>query len=243
MTIIAIIWFGVIGLFIGSFANVLVYRLPRGLVWWRGRSVCPNCHHTLGPWELIPVLSWLWQRRRCRHCSQLISWRYITGEITLALLYAWAAATFGWSWLLALALFVGLVFFVLFWVDLEHGILPDSITLPAIVVTAVAQLYLGLPWQTLAIGMAVGSGLFLFQYAVSGGRWVGGGDIRLGALLGALLGWPMVLVALMLAYCSGALVGIWLLLTKRAQVNSAVPFGPFLVAAGWVVWLIYPLFK
>lgn len=159
----------------------------------------------------------------------------------LALLYSWAAITFGWSWLLALALFVGLVFFVLFWIDLEHGILPDNITLPAIIITIIAQLLLGMAWQLLVVGMAVGSGFFVLQYAVSGGRWVGGGDIRLGALLGALLGWPAVLVALALAYWSGALVGIFLLLTKRAQVRSAVPFGPFLVAAGWIVWLTYPL--
>lgn len=241
MTIGAVVLFVILGLCLGSFANGVTYRLPRGQAWWRGRSACPNCHHVLGFYELIPMLSWIWQRGRCRHCRQPIAWRYNIGELTLAVMYGWAALALGWSWQLPLALVVGFIFLVLFWIDLEHGILPDSITLPTVALVVVAQLALGVAWQSLLLGALIGGGFFGIQYALSHGQWVGGGDIRLGALLGVLLGWPVVITALILAYWSGAIVGVWLLVTKRAHARSAVPFGPFLVAAGWVVWLLSPV--
>lgn len=240
MTATAVAAFCVLGLILGSFANGVAYRVPRHIAWWRGRSVCPHCQHPLSPHELLPVFSWLWQRGRCRHCEQPIAGRYPIGELALALLYLWAALAFGWSGQLLLAVVLGFVFLVLFQIDVSHGVLPDSITIPAALVTVVAQLFLGMAWQSIAVGVVVGAGFFALQYLVSSGRWVGGGDIRLGALLGALLGWPAILVALLIAYWSGAIVGLWLLITKRAQLHSAVPLGPFLVAAGWVVWLTYP---
>lgn len=126
---------------------------------------------------------------------------------------------------------------VVFVFDLRYMIIPRSVTLPATIILAVASVLLGTSPLQLAVGLVVGAGFFQLQHLVSRGKWIGGGDIHLGALMGALLGWPQILVALFLAYVTGAIVGVVMLAGKRVAWKGQMPFGTFLSAATVVTML------
>lgn len=128
------------------------------------------------------------------------------------------------------------VFLFLFVYDLKYMLLPDEVTLPAIVVLGLLSFFIGTSWLFLVSGVVVGAGFFLLQYGLSRGRWIGGGDIRMGALMGALLGWPLVAVALLVSYVFGAVVSVGWLLSRRKRLGQAVPFGTFL-AIGTLITL------
>lgn len=129
------------------------------------------------------------------------------------------------------------ILIIIFIYDLRWQLILDKITLPAMVIAFGLNLWLGTSWFNLLLALGIGGGFFLMQYLISRGRWIGGGDIRLGALMGLMIGWPQIIVALILAYISGAVVGIGLLATGRKQWSSRVPFGAFLSAATVVVML------
>ncbi|TAK05567.1 prepilin peptidase [Patescibacteria group bacterium] len=239
-----------LGLVFGSVLTALISRQAKGERWATGRSHCPKCRHPLAVWDLVPVLSYLVLDGKCRYCRGVIGASYPLLELATAALFALAAvirlgpAAFGGveaflapDWVLPLlrdwAAIVVLVQIFLY--DLWFGYILDQVTLPAIAVFLLWNLALGVPLPMLLIGAAVGGGFFLLQYVISGGKWIGGGDIRLGALMGVLLGWPLVLVALFIAYLSGGAVGAVLLASKRKTVGSQIPFGTFLSAATVVV--------
>jgi len=221
----------VVGLAVGSFANVLIWRVPRRLS-VNGRSRCPACGKTLSPFELVPVASFLLQRGKCRGCDAGIATRYPLVEMTGALLFFlgwWASSGLIAGLLLGLAL---TLLFALAMIDLETGLIPDALTIAVAATGLLHALLLG----GLSISAPLlGGGFFFVQWAVSRGRFVGSGDIGLGMAIGFVLNaWQDVALALMLSYMLGASIAAALLLTGRAHRKSTIPFGPFL-AAGTVL--------
>lgn len=226
------------GLAIGSFLNVVIFRLGKNKSFFWGRSACPKCNKKIAWFDNLPVISFIWLRGRCRQCQNKISWQYILVELATAIIFTWLYFSFGLSVkFLATALF-SCFLLVIFVYDLKHRLILDQVTLPAMAFGFLANLYLGLGFWNLILAAVIGSSFFALQFFVSQGRWVGGGDIRLGALMGFMLGWKFLLVALFLAYVGGSIVGLALIGLKRKEMSSAIAFGPFLTLATFIT-LIY----
>jgi leader peptidase (prepilin peptidase) / N-methyltransferase len=221
-----------LGLLLGSFMNVCIYRLPRGLSPVRPRSGCPNCGHMLAWFENIPVVSYLVLRGRCRKCGTHISLMYpivelITGAVFLAG-YLW----YGPGPLLIVRLAFAWAMIALFAIDLQHQILPNVITLPGIVIGLLANFLAGPGWMASLIGAAVGAGsLFLIAeiyYRVRHEEGLGMGDVKMLGMIGAFLGWKLVLVTLVFSSFLGSIVGVVVLIVKKESLKYALPFGTFL---------------
>lgn len=234
------------GLAVGSFLNVVIGRLRSGETGWRSRSRCPECHAVLRPSELVPVVSFLILRGRCRSCKKAISWQYPLVELSTMLLFLIAfwtrggvAGALGGSWLLMVRDWVfiaGLT--IVFVIDFLDMLVFDSVALPMAVAAFFLNLATGQSWQGLLLASAIGSGFFLLQYVISRGRWVGGGDVRIGAMMGAMLGVPGVVLALFVSYVAGALVALGLLASGKARWGGQMAFGTFL-SVGTVVALFF----
>ncbi|MAF13474.1 MAG: prepilin peptidase [Parcubacteria group bacterium] len=226
------------GLASGSFLNVVILRLGTKKSFLGGRSHCPNCKKIISWYDNIPVLSFLILKARCRQCDKKISWQYLVIEIATALIFVLLYFNFGLSFkFFSYVVFVSFLI-IIFVYDLKHYLILDKVSLPAMVVAFVANLILGLSLFNLIIGALIGGGFFAAQYFISKGKWVGGGDIRLGILMGLILGWQLLLVALFLAYLIGAIFGLSLIALNKKKMSSQVPFGPFLTVAT-LVSLIY----
>lgn len=226
------------GLIIGSFLNVVIYRLPQKEHFLISRSHCPKCSKILSWKELIPLISFLIQKGKCRSCRQPIRWQYPLVEFTTAILFVLLFAEFDISKkFFVYAVFVSILI-VIFVIDLQKYLILDTVTIPALFAALIGNLILSeQSVASLFIGALIGGGIFLIQFLVSRGRWIGGGDIRLGALMGFILGWPVVVVALLLAYWSGAIVAATLLLSKKKKLADQIPFGTFLSASTIIVLL------
>jgi len=222
------------GLAIGSFLNVVIIRVPEGRSLWHPRSACPGCSAQLAWHDNIPVLSFLWLRGRCRACGMRISRRYPIVEGVTAAALASAYLVFGptGDFIVAAVLLATLV--VVTAIDLQHQLIPDVITLPGILVGLVANLATGhVSWLDSVIGIALGGCLFLAIILVSGGG-MGGGDMKLGAMLGAFLGWKALVFALFVAIVLGGVVAVAFLVSGLRGRKDPIPFGPFLAAGGVV---------
>ena len=189
---VIVFWAFCLGLIFGSFFNVVVYRLPRGLSLVKPGSSCPKCGHRLSSLELIPLVSFLWQRGACRACGERISWRYPLVELLSGLGYAYIA----WTSSSLTELLVGLVFFsfllVLAFIDLDHKLLPNVLTLPGVGLGLIFSLLVWTsPFLTSVLGAAVGFGL-LFLIVLTSRGGMGMGDAKLMALIGSFLGWKAV---------------------------------------------------
>ncbi|MCL6489611.1 MAG: prepilin peptidase [Alicyclobacillus mali] len=220
------------GLIFGSFANVVGYRLPRGeSVVWPG-SHCPNCGRDLAAWELVPVLSWLVLRGRCRTCKVPISWRYPAIELATGVAFALSAATSSgnyaklavwWAFWLYLASAVAC--------DLTSLILPDVLTLPAGVIFFLGSGLTGIrTWPMAAAGAAVGYAIVAAIHFVTGGK-MGMGDAKLNLGIGAMLGPGYMVMAFVLAAIYGMLAALPLRLAGRVKPQQPIPFAPFLALA------------
>lgn len=236
---IAPLWYWVtmaalIGLALGSFSTVLAWRWPRDESVVSPRSHCGSCGHTLRVRELVPVLSWVAQRARCRECDEPVHWRYPAIELASGVLAAGAILSFGptWNGLAAALLGVSLVPVVA--IDLEHRLIPDVVVLPAAAV-CLALMVAADPanwWKPVAA--AVGAAGFLFILWLMYPAGMGFGDVKLALLLGAVLG-SSVVPALFMAFGTGALLGAALLVRHGTGARKmAVPFGPFLAAGALV---------
>lgn len=224
-----------------------------------GRSFCPNCKHQLGFFDLVPFFSWIFLKAKCRYCGEKISIQYPLVEFSTALIFL---ATFVYLsggifsaisyWLLAvglanlvLLLTVNCLLLIIFVYDLKHKIIPDKIIYPAIILAigywllAIGTGYLNnttsLAASLYPLLSAFGAGgFFYFLAAVSDGKWMGGGDIKLVFLMGLLLGFPNILVGLFLGFTLGAIFGITLIVLNKAKMQSEIPFGPFLITGTWI---------
>lgn len=257
------------GASIGSFLNVVIYRVPANLSLLHPPSRCPRCHHRLQPYDNVPIFGWLWLRGRCRYCRTPISSRYplveaFTGVLFLATFFyfglAWETVN-AWillSWLLCLAL-----------IDLDTLTLPNVLTQSGLVVGLIAQIWrVGVSGEAMPASLAgalmggiVGAvlGLWLFEAIalvgslLMGKTVMGGGDGKLAALLGAWLGWQGMLLSSFLACLLGAIIGGGAIALNAMNRQTPVPFGPFLALGGaitlfwgdrligWYLSLFFPL--
>ncbi len=232
---------GLFGLLIGSFLNVVIYRLPRGQSLVTPPSTCPGCGSRIRPIDNIPVLSWILLGGKCHKCGAPISIQYPIVELAtgfLFLLVAWL--TPAGPLLVARLLFV-VILVVLFGIDLHHQILPNVITLPGIAVGFLFSLVTPPGWMNSLIGIALGGGILYAiaaaYYAVRREEGLGMGDVKMLAMIGAFLGWKAVLVTLILSSFAGALVGIGIIALSRGSMRLALPFGTFL-AVGAIAAMI-----
>lgn len=254
-----------LGLLVGSFLNVLVYRLPKMLMRdWRTQarevlelpaeadgpsfnlilpnSACPHCGHEIRPWENIPVLSWLFLGRRCSACKGPISLRYPLVELACALLSAVVVWRYGVGWdaLAMLVLTWGLLGMSL--IDADHQILPDALVLPLLWLGLILNsfsLFVSLPdalWGAIIGYMSLWSIFWLFKL-VTGKEGMGYGDFKLLALIGAWGGWQVLPLTILLSSLVGAVLGSVILRVQRNSLSQAIPFGPYLALAGWIALL------
>jgi leader peptidase (prepilin peptidase) / N-methyltransferase len=225
-------FFVIIGLIVGSFLNVVIARLPEGRSLWGPRSMCPGCGSPIAWYDNIPVVSFVALRAHCRHCAMPISWQYPLTEAGTALLFGVAYMVFGLTSDLPVALALLAALVAITGIDLQRQLIPDVITLPGIMVGFLASLVTDrVSWLDSLLGIAVGGGLFFVIIVASGGG-MGGGDMKLGAMLGAFLGWQLVLLATFIAVVVGGGLAIGLMAAKLRRRKDAIPFGPFLAAGG-----------
>ena len=255
-----------LGLLVGSFINVVVYRLPIMLerAWQSSelpnelpteafnlavpRSHCPSCAQQLSASENVPVVSFLFLRGRCRHCKSRISARYPLVEIAASVASVLVAMTFGFT--ASTLAFLAFAWFLLALslIDLDHHLLPDDLTLPLLWLGLLVSAFnLGLPGVSLfdaVIGAAAGYitlwSLFWAFLLVTGKEGLGYGDFKLLAALGAWLGWQAILPVLLLASLAGAAIGLILIVFGGRERSAPLPFGPFLAAAGFVMLIWGP---
>lgn len=231
-----------LGLILGSYLNSWVWRMHENIRVLHGRSMCPNCRRQLVWYENIPVLSYLVLRGKCRTCKHPIPFHFIFVELGTALIFVLVA----WNYLnnqiaIPAYFFRNIIFtillIVIFVYDwLYQEILPEVVWLGALI-GVFFNIYLHYNLFILLVGALVAGGFFFAQFAFSNGRWIGGGDVRMGVMMGVWLGWPTVLVALFMAYIVGAVCGLFLLFLKKKQLASAMPFGTFLALGTFVVLL------
>jgi prepilin signal peptidase PulO-like enzyme (type II secretory pathway) len=256
---ITLIFVFIFGLIIGSFLNCLVWRLHKheSLLGW---SYCPKCEQQIAWYDNIPVLSFILLGGKCRQCGKPISWQYPVVELMTGLLFVLAFyINFKFSLLEAGQVILNFysisnfkfqisnlikdwflisVMIVIFIYDLRWYLILDIVTLPACLVMLILNLILGFNLWNLLISGIIGGSFFLIQFLVSRGKWIGGGDIRLGLLMGLALGWPGVVVAIIISYFIGSIVGIGLILAGKKEWGSEVPLGVFL-AVGTVITLFW----
>jgi len=223
---------GLLGLMIGSFMNVCIYRLPRRLSPVRPRSSCTTCGHTIAWYENIPIVSYVFLRGRCRGCGSRISVMYPIIEAITGAMFLGAYLLYGPSPLLLARLLFGCLMIVLFVIDLQHRILPNAITLPGIVAGVLLSEVAGPGWRSSLIGLLAGGGILWaiaeIYYRMRGEEGLGMGDVKMLSMIGAFLGWKLMLVTLVLASFSGSIVGAVVLVARKESLKYALPFGTFL---------------
>ncbi|WP_431837221.1 prepilin peptidase [Cellulomonas sp. Y8] len=257
LTVLLALLAGVLGLAVGSFLNVVVWRVPRGQSVVRPSSACPRCGHAIRSRDNVPVLSWLLLRGRCRDCGEPISIRYPLVEGVTGVVFAVLTLVVGATWALPAVLYVAAVGVALTLIDLDVHRLPDRIVLPSYpVVAALLVLASWNPggeadWGALVRAAIGGVGLFLFYFAAAFAypRGMGFGDVKLAGVLGMLLawfGWGTLAVGAFGAFVLGGLFAVGLLVAGRAQRKSGIPFGPWMIGGallgllvGESLWSVY----
>ena len=233
----------VFGAAIGSFLNVCIFRLPAKTSIIKPDSQCPHCLHPLRFYDNIPLISFIFLRGKCRDCGGAISWRYPLVELITALLALLLFLKFG----LTLNFFTFFIFtavlIVITFIDLDHQIIPDILTLPGIPLFFLAAIFLvKVPWPEALWGLFIGGGILLaiaFVYEFIAKReGMGGGDIKLLAMIGGFFGWKSLIFILLVSSFTGAVIGITAMIIKKKDMKYAVPFGPFLSAAAvaYIFW-------
>ena len=233
-----------LGLCLGSFLNVVIHRLPLGLSLIRPRSRCPRCRTPIAPRDNVPVLSYLLLRGRCRSCRARISIRYPVVELLGAgCVWGAACASSSTAGSVIRAGFL-LAMLAVTWIDFDYRIIPDIISLPGIALGLAVGPWIGTGRLDSLIGAAVGAGALLGAGTLY--RWLRGvsgmglGDVKLGGMLGAFLGWTGALLTILIGSFLGSIVGIALVLSRRGTGKTALPFGSFLAPAAAIVLLVGP---
>ena len=232
-----LVFYFLIGLAVGSFLNSVIYRLEKKESIIKARSYCPYCKKTLSWFELIPLMSFILQRGKCRHCKKPILLQYPLVELATGILFVLC----GWYFLPNILdsifyILVSSCLIVIFVYDLKHYIIPNEVVYSGIILAFLYQLQFSI-FQPMAgnfgpfiSAILVGS-FFLAIILISKGRWMGMGDVKLAVFMGLVLGWPGILVALFLAFLIGAFTSVILIIFKKKTLKSEIPFGPFLAGA------------
>ena len=237
------------GLIVGSFLNCVIYRLETGGSFLKGRSFCPHCKHKLALQDLIPVFSFLFLKGKCRYCGQKISPQYPIIEIATGLLFL-PIFNFQFSVFneFSISQFSSLLYYwtiasfliIVFVYDLKHYIIPDKVIYPAIAIALIFNFQFLISKQFLIFNSQIlsafgAAAFFAAIVLVSRGKWMGIGDIKLAFLMGLILGWPNIFVALSLAFFIGAIMGIGLIIFGRKKMKSEIPLGPFLITGTFLI--------
>lgn len=255
----------ILGLLVGSFLNVVVYRLPLMMTReWQSQarealelpavpasetfnlvlpnSCCPNCGHEIRPWENIPMLSYLALRGKCSACKAPISPRYPLVEVACGVLSAYVAWHFGFTWQTGAALLLTWGLLAMSLIDVDHQLLPDTLVLPLLWLGLIVNNY-GLfadlsdaLWGAVAGYLSLWSVYWLFKL-LTGKEGMGYGDFKLLAMLGAWGGWQILPLTILLSSLVGAVLGLILLRLRNAETSTPIPFGPYLAIAGWIALL------
>lgn len=248
----------ILGTAVGSLLSVIIYRLKtdtKGLIF--GHSFCPYCKKKLKWRHLVPVLSWLFLQGKCGYCGKKISVHYLMLELLTGILFLVTFLTWNFvevspsiinpdflNYSINWQIFEKFIFYIIefsfliaiFFYDLMHKEIPDQLSMPAIVIAIAGGLTFGIPTP---LNMLIGGGaifaFFLLQFLLSRGKWIGGGDLRLGAFMGIFLGWEKGLLALVLAYLIGGVFSLFLLAGKKITRKSTIPFGPFMITGILIV--------
>ncbi len=248
-----ILIFFVLGVCLGSFANVIIYRLynkEKGI--FLGRSKCPRCDTVLSIIDLIPILSFFLLKGRCRTCKKRISYNYLIGELLMGGMFSIAAYCNPVSIKLFFLLFITFILITVALYDIRYQEIPNIIVIPSIIIIFVfswidpfrilssGKILFGIKSSFLYsfFGLLVPVSFFGLQRLISKGRWVGGGDLKLGGLMGALLGIKLVVISLFFAYLSGTIYILITSLFKKIYLKKKIPFGPFL-SIGTFIALYY----
>ena len=232
---LALIGLAILGLAVGSFLNVCIHRIPRKASIVQPPSSCPSCGYTLRWIDNVPVVSYAMLGGRCRTCRAPISIRYPIVEVVTMLVFVAHYLAFGLDVILVPRLLFASALIVLFAIDLEHHLLPNVITLPGIVVGLAFSAMLPPGIGDALIGTVAGGGVLWLigeaYYRYSGQEGMGGGDVKMLAMIGAFLGWKLVILTLVLSSFVGAVIGGLVLATRRGGMKYALPFGTFLSLA------------
>ena len=241
----------IFGTFMGSFLNCIIHRLHTGESFLFSRSHCPHCKHQLKCLDLIPILSFIILKAKCRYCKKPISFQYPLMEIATGLLFL---LIFHFQFPnLFFYLLISCFLIIIFVYDFKHYIILDKVIFPAIAITLLYHLFkfldLGFGWS---LGLGVwdfkallcpilsaicAAGFFLTIFLISKGKWMGFGDVKLAFFMGLLLGFPNIVLALFSGFSIGAIIGVGLILCGRKTMKSQVPFGPFLITGTFIALL------
>jgi leader peptidase (prepilin peptidase)/N-methyltransferase len=233
----------IFGAVVGSFLNVCIFRLPTHVSIVQPLSQCPHCQHAIRFYDNIPLISFIVLRGKCRDCGGKISWRYPLVELLTALLSLFLFLKFGLTLIFLIFFIFTAVLIVITFIDLDHQIIPDVLTLPGIPVFFLLAIFVvKIPWLEALIGLLIGGGVLFaiaFVYELITKReGMGGGDIKLLAMIGGFLGWKSLIFVLLVSSFTGAIVGITAMIIKKQDMKYAVPFGPFLslAAIAYIFW-------
>lgn len=238
MSTLLLIFIFLYGLVLGSFFNVVGLRIPNGASVVKPRSACPTCKHELTAFELIPVFSYLFQKGSCRSCKTKISPLYPSVEMVTAILFTISPLLVGWSKELVIAWTLLSLLMIIFVSDITYMIIPDKVLLFFGPILLIERLFIPLePWWDMLLGSAVGFILLLLIAIVSRGG-MGGGDIKLYAVIGLALGWKLVLLSFFLSTIVGTIVGLGGMLLGKVKRGKPMPFGPSIVVGTLIAYFL-----
>jgi leader peptidase (prepilin peptidase)/N-methyltransferase len=232
----------ILGLIVGSFCNVCIYRIPRNESIIYPASHCPNCRTKIKPVDNIPLLSYILLKGRCRNCESKISIQYPVVEFLIGLIYVIIYLIYGLSIQSLIYIILSSALIIIAFIDLNKQIIPDVISLPGIVIGLILSFFVPyISFINSSLGVVVGGGIILIiglaGTAIFKKEAMGGGDVKLAAMIGAFLGWRYVIISLFLGFFLGALAGIFLILSKIKSKEDVVPFGPFIVLGSFITLL------
>ena len=232
----------ILGLIVGSFSNVCIYRIPRNESIIYPASHCPKCRSKIKPVDNIPLLSFILLKGRCRNCKSKISIQYPIVELLTGLIYLIIYLIYGLSVQTLIYIILSSALIIIAFIDLNEQIIPDVISLPGIVMGFILSFLVPyISFINSALGVVVGGGI-IFIIGLAGSvifkkEAMGGGDVKLAAMIGAFLGWRYIVISLFLGFFLGSLAGIFLIMLKIKSREDTVPFGPFIVLGSFITLL------
>ncbi len=243
MHVVYYVFVFIFGAVIGSFLNVLIYRLPRGISIVTPHSFCPKCRKPIRWYENVPIISYALLRGRCSNCKNRISLRYPVVEAITGLLFIYALSRYGFSFNFALIAYYFSALIAISFIDFSFQVIPDMISIPGILLGIIFQIING-NFVAGLFGMLFGGGMILFIRVIGGKVYkkevMGLGDVYLTAMIGAFVGFPFILPAIFIGALVGAIMGIMYILSTHQDRESPIPFGPFLSLGGMVVVIFEP---
>ena len=232
----------ILGLIVGSFSNVCIYRIPRNESMIYPASHCPKCRSSIKPIDNIPLLSYILLKGKCRNCGSKISIQYPVVEFLTGIIYIFIFLIYGLTLQSLIYIILSSALIIIAFIDLNEQIVPDIISLPGIVIGLILSFFVPyISFINSVLGVVVGGGIILVIGLVGSVIFkkeaMGGGDVKLAAMIGAFLGWKYTIISLFLGFFLGALVGIFLILSKIKSKEDMVPFGPFIALGSFITFL------